>query len=73
MHISELKSRESSTGRCEVLTADGNADGFSMLVRDRDVHVRREIAALELRREILIPKEQYQYFRIRGQVRSCYH
>ena len=41
-----------------MLTSDGDADRVVVLVEDRDVHIRREVASTELRREVSIHVER---------------
>ena len=38
----------------ERLTADGDADGVAVFVGDGDVHVGREVAAIELGHKVLV-------------------
>ena len=44
--------------RSQVLTADGHADVFSVLVEDSDIDVRGQVAPAELRREVGIHVER---------------
>ena len=45
------------TAEALILTADRHADGLVVLIVDRDVHIRRQIAALHLRHEVRVHVE----------------